>query len=580
MTRKESRIAAVILAMVAACLALLSWGMRLDDEADRIGPIRTLSVAGHEQLAVFHGRQLHLLDASGRRVGRQAMADLLLTEEPTDMDWTVRADGITQAWFFEDTTPRLVRCDLIAERMRLERCAEAAAGPQLKSDPQSRAVHIAVDVDRKRVFIADAKGHAVRALALDGRLLGRSAAGDLFFPNRLRLAGDLLMVADNDHRRLAWFDVRDDKPGFALRRSLPSNGHPQARSGHTKVTDFAFEPDAKGKPSVLWMLAVAPGQKSGDVLSWGRELKPVARASLGGFDDPLAIDRLGDHAVVADFNGVALYRITADGKYLGPFGDEALQRELRAARDRIAAAAMWTRAAWTGFAATLVIGFLLAWRYSEKPGHQAAVEAFAGLSDAMAKVPVGTVELKPRQWYGRQAAIGIAAGALMMLLLPVGLFLVFPHELPPSFRHSGRAWLFGGLLVLAWSGMAIALWFSWRLTQRRLVLAKGFAQVRSRDRTVASVPVREVVASPQALLIGRTILPYRSRNAIGRPGRWIYDEDKLTRYLLAHLPPAQRVAQPELARAVMKRMPRWQLWAIGVAAAAAVAFESWRAFGR
>ena len=29
--------------------------------------------------------------------------DLLLTEEPTDMDWTPGPDGQPQAWFFEDT---------------------------------------------------------------------------------------------------------------------------------------------------------------------------------------------------------------------------------------------------------------------------------------------------------------------------------------------------------------------------------------------------------------------------------------------------------------------------------------------
>lgn len=58
-----------------------------------------------------------------------------------------------------------------------------------------------------------------------------------------------------------------------------------------------------------------------------------------------------------------------------------------------------------------------------------------------------------------------------------------------------------------------------------------------------------------------------------------YDEDKLTRFLLAHLPPSQRVPQPDLARALMKRTPMWLQWAIGLPVAAAVAFELWRAFG-
>ena len=50
----------------------------------------------------------------------------------------------------------------------------------------------------------------MQVLSLDGRVLGKSVTGDLFFPNRLRLAGDSLMVADNDHRRLVWLDIRQE----------------------------------------------------------------------------------------------------------------------------------------------------------------------------------------------------------------------------------------------------------------------------------------------------------------------------------------------------------------------------------
>ena len=278
--------------------------------------------------------------------GRQPLGELLLTEEPTDMDWTLGADGQAQAWFFEDTTPRLVRCDLAAGKMRLERCTQVAAGAQLKLEPQSQAIHIAVDAGRQRIFIADAKGHAVQVLSLDGRVLGKSVTGDLFFPNRLRLAGDSLMVADNDHRRLVWLDVRQEPPTFALRKSLQAGAHPQALSGHTKVTDFAFLPGIDGQPAALWMLAVAQGQKNGTVLVWDAASKPVARAGLGGLADPLAMDRLGDAAVAADFEGVALYRIGAQGQYLGSFGDEGFQRELRSSREQIARASLWVKAGW------------------------------------------------------------------------------------------------------------------------------------------------------------------------------------------------------------------------------------------
>lgn len=578
MNRQESKIAALILVMVAASGALMYRGMSLDRNADRLGAIRTLSVGGQEHLALFYAKQLHLLDASGRRVGRQPLADLLLTEEPTDMDWTQGPDGQAQAWFFEDTAPRLVRCDLVADKVRLERCAQLAAGAQLKVEAHSEAIHIAVDAARKRMFIADAKGHAVQVVSLDGRVLGRSVQGDLFFPNRLRLAGDALMVADNDHRRLVWLDIRDDKPSFALRSSLAASAHPQARGGHSKVTDFAFLPGQDGRPAVLWMLAVAQGQKDGNVLLWGAGLKPIARADLGEFTDPLAIDRLGAAAVVADFEGVALNRIGERGQYLGAFGEEAFQRELRSSRDQIAASALWTQAGWTSFALTLVIGFLLAWRYSEKPGQQIAVQAFAGLGSAVAQVPRGTVELKPQAWYGRRIAIAGAVGTLLILVVTGLLFSVFPHEQPPSVL--GKAAVAIGLVPLAWVAMAFALWQALGQGRRRLVLAKGFAQVHSGDSIVASVPVLQVVASPQALLIERTLLPYRGVTVTGRPGRWIYDQDKLTRYLLAHLPAGQLVAHPDLARAVVRRTPLWQKLLVGLPMAALLGLLLWRALVR
>jgi hypothetical protein len=344
------------------------------------------------------------------------------------------------------------------------------------------------------------------------------------------------------------------------------------------VTDFAFRPGQDGRPSVLWMLAVGQGQKDGNVLVWGAGLKPIARADLGEFTDPLAIERLGAAAVVADFEGVALNRIGERGQYLGPFGEEAFQRELRSSRGQIAASALWTQAGWASFALTLVIGFLLAWRYSEKPGQQLAVRAFAGLDPAVAAVPRGTVELKPQAWYGRRVAIAGAVGTLLILGLPGVLFSIFPYELPPSFQ--GKVLVMLGLLPLVWMAMALALWQALGLARRRLVLAKGFAQVHSADSTVASVPVLQVVASPQALLIGRTVLPYRGVTVMGRPGRWIYAEDKLTRYLLAHLPAGQRVAHPDLARAVIKRTPLWQQLLVGLSLAALLAISLWRAFMR
>src|SRR5437764_12741634 len=133
MTRTESKIAAVVLALAACALGLVVWGMRLDDGSARIGPMRVLRADGREWATYFLANQLNLLDAAGRRVTQQPLAELQLTEEPTDVDFTVDRQGHVQAWFFADTLPRIVRCELDAPRMRFERCEQALSGAQLKT---------------------------------------------------------------------------------------------------------------------------------------------------------------------------------------------------------------------------------------------------------------------------------------------------------------------------------------------------------------------------------------------------------------------------------------------------------------
>jgi len=580
MSPKETRIAVVILALAAASAAVLLHGMKMNREAQRLGPIRSVTVAGRELLAVFHADRVHVLDASGKRLASQPLSELALAEQPNDMDLTVDANGKLQAWFFDDSVPKLVRCDVAPDTLRFAPCAQVAAGPALKIDQGSRAVHLAVDIAHQRIFVADADGHAVRMLGMDGRRLRDSPSGELYFPNRLRVAGDKLIVADNDHRRIVWLDIAGDTPSFAPRRTLRSGDHPQARSSQRKVTDFAFVPDANGDPAVLWMLAVAQGQKYGDVLTWDAALKPGERANLGGHSDPLALDRLGDAAVVADFNGIALYRVGAHGDYLGPFGDPAFQQELRSAAAQLANAVLWKYAAWACFGVTLVIGFLLAFRYSETPGAALTRKTFADYDAVSAEVPVGRIELLPAGWYVRQMMALVAAVGVLALLAPAVIAFGNLHALR-STAVPGSIMALLGLVVLAlYVIIGFGLWHGWRAAQRRLVLVGGRVEVRNHLRTLASSPALEVMASPQALLVGRTMLPYRMARATGRPGRWIYEEDRLVRYLLAHLPAGQRIAQPALTRLAMKRMSLRQQLAIAVPFLAFLAFELWRAFGR
>ncbi|TWO70994.1 hypothetical protein FN976_11750 [Caenimonas sedimenti] len=365
MTRSETRIAALVLALFLPGLAAVFWGSQERAGADRPGPLRGFTQAGAERAAViFHGA-LHLLDAEGRPLARQPLRELGLAEEPTDMDWTATPDGRLQAWFFEDTVPRIVRCDLRATPPGLHACAQVVAGERLKVNPTSRAVHIAVDPANERLFVADAQGHAVRALSFQGEVLGQSAAGELLFPNRLRLQAGLLVVADNDHQRVVWLDVAPPRPAFRAERSVQLASHPQSSAGR-KAADFAFLPAPDGAAPMLWTLAVAQGQKRGRLLAYDAAYAPRGAADQGGHADPLIIDRLGNALLVADFEGIGYFRVAADGRFLGAFGQGAFAEEVQGERDRVRAGQLWMAVGRAAMVLALLVGLALGWRDRRK----------------------------------------------------------------------------------------------------------------------------------------------------------------------------------------------------------------------
>lgn len=550
MTKTEWKIAGVVLAMLACGAGLLAHGVGLDNSASQVGAMRSWRQDGAEHLSLIFNGAMHTLDARGARVARQPLGELLMSEEPSDMDWARAEDGRMQAWFFEDTAPRIVRCDLDPASRRLVGCAQVMSGAHLKAHPRSRAVHMAVDAAGRRVFIADAKGHQVRALGFDGKVQAASPEGTLFFPNRVRLAGNgLLVVADNDNRRLAWIDVSGAKPSLALKRTLPASAHPAGRPGHSKVTDVAFREDGKGNVAALWLIAMRQGQVQGDVLVYGPDLAPVGRAALGG-DDPMVIEVLGNEAVVADFNGVDLYRVGAQGEALGPFGDAALRSELAAQRSAAGKGRPWTVAGWIVMGATFVIGFVLAWKFGEKP-----VRAAAGLKlpATAAQLDAGqSVRLEMAPGHVRQMKMALWAGPLAALA-GIGLIVFFSHELPPALLEKAfwKPWAVG-VAVLAAS--AVSLWRAFSFAPLSLVVSADSLELRARGKLLAAAPLGEVLVSGDALLVGRRVVRFRQSQATGR-ARWFYDEEQLTHYLLARLPAANQVSQAAFMGAAVSRAP-------------------------
>lgn len=561
MTRKEWQLALPILALLALCALAYLHGMRQEMAAHSTLALRTASVpqgapAQPERLALVAGGALHVLDAQGRRLSRQPMDALGLAESPNDIDWALDPrTGQWQLWMVDDSGPRVRRCLWDEAQQHLHDCTTVLSGPQLKINPRSRAVHLAVDPAGPRIFLADAQGHGVQVFDAAGTLLGRTdpVLVPLSYPNRLRyLGGNRLLVADNDHRRLVWLELRPDGV-MALQRSLYSRNHPQARVDRSKVTDAAEAPDG-----TLWLLAVRQGQRDGDVLVYGAGQRPVARAALPAGADPLVIDTLGGKAVVADFKGLDLYRIDAQGQWLGRFGDAALHAELQPLRDQALWGARWKQASLVVGVLVLVAGFALGLLHGAPPSASAAAVAAREREEAWwtevealafgADPPPYPVALAVRPAFWGVLVGALLAGTLLLgAVLAVGVARWQAHDAIAVKPHEAVALALLVLAIALWPAVLRLRGRCLRITERRVGWFQG-------QRLLAQASLDEVVASPRALLVGRYRVPLAWHMVRGRIDAW--DMPLLATALLGRLPPPARHAAGALERLWWQRQPR------------------------
>lgn len=557
MTKREWQLAIPILIGIALCLAGFVHGQRMESAVDGMAALRTFKTAQGERVAVIANNALHVLDADGRRLARQDIKSLGLTESPNDMDWTVDEQQRLEAWFFDDTVPRVLRCAWSTAQARLTECRNAMAGSQLKTNARSVAVHLAVDSAGQRVFIADAKGHRVQVFDLAGKALTRSdlQAVPLSFPNRLRYLGkDTLVVADNDHRRMAWLKVTPGQPPQLL-RTLNSADHGQARSGRGKVTDATF-----GPTGTIWMLAVKQGQKDGDVLVFDAKQTPVARAVLPDGADPLIIDTLGDTALVADYSLISLYRIDAHGRNLGEFGDAAFRGEIGSLRVQTRQGALWKTGALICGGLIIVVGMVLGWLYGERPKKPGQFDEQA--KTALASLRKGDSDLRfPMVLKQTVAYRSSIKRHLIGIVVVMGFIAVMALAAPVLLlQSSDPAWGNGRLVAVMLIGLTapgVAAWLVWhelrqlaelRVTELRL----GFF----RDgRQVCAAPLKEVYASTNALLLGAKTLRFRLAVMKADGGEPMFDMDELNRAVLSRLPPQNLVTDQALAWIAFKRRP-------------------------
>lgn len=569
MTKHEWQLAIPLLISFALCLAAFVHGQRLEDPNNGITALRTFKTAqAGEHVAVIANKALHVLDAAGQRIARQDLQSLGLTEAPNDMDWTVDAQQRVEAWFFDDTGPRVLRCTWSPEQLRLQDCRNAMAGPQLKANPRSLAVHLAVDTAGQRVFIADAKGGRVQVFDLDGKALTSTDPQTLplAFPNRLRYLGDdTLVVADNDNRRLIWLRVTPGQPPKLL-RSLHAADHGKARSGRGKVTDVAFGPDG-----TVWMLAVKQRQRDGDVLVFDAQRLPVARAALAEDSDPLVIDALGDTALVADYTHIRINRIDTKGRDLGAFGGAAFQAALAPLQAQARAGAWWRTGAMAGGAVVIVVGLLLGWLFGQKPkrpgqfDNQAKLAlADLGGADTRLEFPVVLLQTVAYRKALRKHVLVLGLLPAFMFVMPI-LILAGPWPTLGGLEKILGNWKLMSIVLLGMAALCISAWLLWRdvwqaaelrVTEHRLGWIQG-------GKVACAAPLKAVYASTNALLIGSKVIRFRMHARSANVGEPMFDMDLLNRAVLSRLPPQQLVDDQALAWRAFKNKPLVQKLLLG-----------------
>lgn len=552
MNKREWLIALPVIGALAACFAGYLHGVSVENSYDGIAALRAIETPRGARVAVVAARAVHVLDANGQRIARQDLKLLGLEDSPNDLDLTVAPDGSVEAWFFEDADagPRVIRCTWSEELKSMQGCSPAASGPQLKWSASSRAVHLAVDRAGQRMFVADAQSARVQVFTLTGQRIATTEpeAVPLYFPNRLRYLGnDRLLVADNDHRRLAWLELR---PGAAprLQSTLSSSGHPQSRPKHLKVTDAALGPSGN-----LWMLAVKQGQKDGDVLVFDAQHRPVVRARLPEGADPLVVESLGGEALVGDYSLVMLYRLDAQGRYLGEFGDAAFRAELAPMRELAMRSRWWTTGSMVAGGIVILAGLLLGWRFSAKVVPEVRSEVRAalagGTSHAALEFPV---VLDPTRPY--VAAMRKQAWVMSVLMLSGGAFTAFMLSRGPALNWRVAVQLALPLLLILvgwWSIVRVML----RPPQLRVTASR--AGLFRDDKCLAEATLDEIYASDRVLLLGNKTVLYRPAQTRRKDLPPPYDLEQLRRALLLRIPESHLLDTAALQQILLKRQPLW-----------------------
>lgn len=391
------------LALALMSLALLAIAVVLvaGQKMTAIQGPGTLGVTSAGTLWVVVNENVWALDARGRRVHDKTLAELGLTEPPSNMVLLPDGNMLVAARGDEDWLVLDPKSFAKVRTIRVQ-WPEDFRG-------NARALHIAVS-PAGRIAAATGGGHAVLLFDADGRYLKRTAPGTYYFTNGLWHSDEGWWTTDTNRSRVHLLD----EDTFAVKRSITL---PREPAGYWALGEFV---PWRGESTGAAPFATVT--RLGEMMEVGHVADVFADGTQAIYDDARLklrdIAWFGGRLVAVDGGSFRLLAFGADRRALGEFGDAEVRALLRAMNER---REFWTTLSsrW-GFVVALLLllaGVAAHARHTKLRTREVVVQRPPRSVGAGLRLSQIAVQ---RLWiYGLPMAIRVVAAL-------VGLFLLFP----------------------------------------------------------------------------------------------------------------------------------------------------------
>jgi len=500
--RKTQNLAAALV-IIAILSALGAYLLAHQKAAELHGPVH-IRAFDHD-IVVVDGRNLSWLESqTGRLLRQRSLAEMGLSVPLMDIqllpDGTLLA-AETETKHIRRCPPGNAPCDTLTDLSWL-------AG---------RFFKFAFDPAAERLFVAGTHDNRLWELHppyTEPQM--RVFCSQLASPNEIWLSPEgTLWVADTDHRRVV--ELRDAEP------VAEETG--RVLQGHRRLLEKSFPLDFTGRQTgPWWVLLSGPTYLNGVVVEYGRDLAPGREIALPPGADPIAVEPLGEAALIADMEGFALYRI-AEGTDATRFGDAAFYRSLDNLKDE---ANYYKTLQYVGLGLLLlgILGavFVAIWSartnivQRPKPTKSPAATPKHEPSPPDLEPEQGIYWLEPSP---RLIRLTKRLALALMALSPIALVLVYLSGL--WFFDIGYA-----SIAIALVGLVVGflMWANTDYLFPCLGTDGRIVYIRGRDHRIYPYSPRNGLISPRGLLIERRWVAFL--NGLGQP---VFDPRHVDRYI-------------------------------------------------